>query len=88
MALLEFYGKECPHCERMNPLIEKLEKEERVSVKKYETWHDEENAKLFNDTVEDRCPGVPFFLNTDSDQFICGEADYETVKKWAEGGKV
>ncbi len=39
--LKNYYGTECPHCERMMPLIEKLEKELGVTVDKKEVWHDE-----------------------------------------------
>ncbi len=37
--LLEFYGTGCPHCARMKPLVERLEKEEGVVIEKYETRH-------------------------------------------------
>jgi len=34
--LIDFYGKECPHCVTMMPLVEKLEKEAGLEVEKYE----------------------------------------------------
>ena len=48
-----------------------------------ETWHDEENAKLLEQYDKGRCGGVPFFYNTKSEKFICGNCDYETLKAWA-----
>jgi len=39
MALLEFYGKECPHCNKMMPLVDKLIKE-GYQIEKFEVWHD------------------------------------------------
>jgi len=33
------------------------------------------------------CGGVPFFYNTDTDQFICGEEGEEALRKWANGEK-
>ena len=84
--LLEFYGTECPHCVRMHPLVERLEKEEGVSVQKYETWHNEENAKKMPEYDRGLCGGVPFFYNTDTKKFICGETSYEELLKWARGG--
>ena len=39
-----------------------------------------EEIECFNE-----CGGVPFFYNTKTEKFICGEADYETLKKWAKG---
>ena len=32
MALLEFYGQECPHCDNMKPLIERLKSEEKLEI--------------------------------------------------------
>ena len=80
--LLEFYGKECPHCKKMRPLLERLEKE-GLEIKRYEVWHDEKNAKLMETYAKDKCLGVPFLFNTETQDFICGEADYKRVKEWA-----
>lgn len=87
MALLEFYGKECPHCVTMMPMIEKLIGE-GFAIERLETWHNDENAKKLEKYDRGLCGGVPFFYNTDSKQFICGESDEETVRKWAKGEKV
>lgn len=84
MALLEFYGRECPHCVRMAPLVEQL-RAEGFTVEQYETWHDEKNAEMLQKYDRGLCGGVPFFFNTDSGKFICGGTDYEELKKWAEG---
>lgn len=81
--LLEFYGKECPHCIKMMPLVEKLEKEIGLKVEKYEVWHNEENAKKMEEYDKGLCGGVPFFFNTDTNKYICGEASYEELKHWA-----
>jgi thiol-disulfide isomerase/thioredoxin len=81
--LMEFYGNECPHCIEMVPLVEKLEKVEGVKVQKFETWHDEENAKKFQEMDQGKCGGVPFFINTKTGNWICGSTDYETLRKWA-----
>lgn len=84
--LLEFYGTECPHCNRMHPLVEQLEKELGVKVEKYEVWHNEENAHKMRDYDRGFCGGVPFFYNTSTGEYICGEAPYETLKEWARRG--
>ncbi len=83
MALLEFYGKECPHCQVMAPMIERLKKE-GFEVEQYETWHNEENAKKFVQ-YDKGCGGVPYFYNTKSKKFICGEASWEELLAWAKG---
>ena len=85
MPLQEFYGTECSHCNAMRPLVERLEKEEKVKVEKYEVWHNDDNAKKLELLDEGRCGGVPFFFNTESNKWICGEAEYDELKKWAKG---
>ncbi len=87
MPLLEFYGKECPHCIAMMPEVDALIAAGR-KIEKFEVWHDEANAKKMEQYDRGLCGGVPFFYNTDSGQFICGEADALTLKNWAEGKKV
>ena len=87
MALLEFYGKECPHCVAMMPLIESLKKE-GIEIETYETWHNEDNAKMLAEHDKGRCGRVPFFINTESGEIICGGTDEETLRKWAKGEKL
>jgi len=83
--LLEFYGTECPHCVRMHRHVEHLEKEEGVKVESLEVWHNEENEKRLLELDKDFCGGVPFFYNMETKKWICGETDYEILKKWAKG---
>lgn len=87
MTLYEFYGKECPHCKKMKPLVTNL-KEEGFDVEQREVWHDEDNAALMDKYDDGKCGGVPFFYNTESDQFICGETSFENLVAWAEGDEV
>lgn len=83
MALLEFYGQDCPHCIEMDPLVEKLEKELGVKVEKFEVWNSDENAKNKEEYDNGECGGVPYFVNTEKNENICGSTDYESLKKWA-----
>lgn len=83
--LLEFYGTECVHCNEMRPLVEKLEKDESVKIKRIEVWHNAANAQLMEKYDRGFCGGVPFFFNTKTGQWICGAVDYGTLKKWALG---
>ncbi len=84
--LIFFYGLECPHCLRMEKLVNKLVKE-GIIIKKLEIWHNEENNKLMEklDCEEEPCGGVPFFLNQITGKTVCGEVDYKELKNWAEG---
>lgn len=89
--LLEFYGTECPHCVRMHELVVRLEKEEGVKVDAFECWHNEENQKKLDELDRDTngepfCGGVPFFYNTKTKKWICGEDTYEALKEWAKEG--
>ena len=81
--LLEFYGTECPHCTKMHDLVVQLEKEERIKVEAIEVWHNKENEKRLLEIDKDMCGGVPFFYNTKTKKFICGDASYEELKTWA-----
>jgi len=89
MTLYMFYGDGCPHCERMMPKVEELEEEHSVEVDRLEVWNNEENNEKMQE-IEDfqECGGVPFFYNTESEEWICGETDTETLKDWSEGRKV
>lgn len=88
MTLYEFYGDGCPHCERMMPKVEEVEGEEDVDVKQLEVWNDQENAEKQEELDDGKCGGIPFFYNTESGEWICGEADKEKLKSWAKGEEV
>lgn len=88
MTLYEFYGEECPHCENMEPKVEQLQEEEDIEIEQREVWHDEENAEMMDKYDEGFCGGVPFFYNTESEEWICGETSLENLKAWAKGEAV
>ena len=81
--LIEFYGIECQHCIQMQPLIERLEEETGLKIKRIEVWHNETNAKLMEQFDKGFCSGVPFFFNKKTGKWICGSASYENLKRWA-----
>lgn len=81
--LLQFGGTECVHCHEMDPHVERLQKEEGVTIQYFETWHDEDNAKFLEELDQGKCGGVPYFYNTKTKKSICGVCDYETLKAWA-----
>tara|TARA_Y100000310_G_scaffold339280_1_gene431496 strand:- start:5060 stop:5320 length:261 start_codon:yes stop_codon:yes gene_type:complete len=85
MVLIDFYGTECHHCIEMEPLIKKLEKEEKVKVKRLEVWHNAANDKKREELDEGFCGGVPLFVNTETGKKICGSTSYANLKKWALG---
>ena len=83
--LLEFYGTECVHCKKMEPLVERLEAETNLKIKKFEVWHDEANVQLMREHDKGYCGGTPFFISRKTGKWLCGVKDYETLKKWALG---
>ena len=88
MALLEFYGTECLHCVRMRAIVEQLEGETGVTVERFEVWHNEGNARKMEEYDTGLCGGVPFFFNTDTKAFVCGEASFPELEAWAKDGSV
>jgi hypothetical protein len=73
----------------MMPIVEKLEQETDVRFEKHEIWHDEKNQDLMRSylpVIGPKCGGelrVPTFLNTETNDAVCGEVDFEKLKAWA-----
>jgi hypothetical protein len=84
--LIFFYGLECPHCIRIEKLVDKLNTA-GYTIKKVETWHNKKNEDLFEklDCEDEPCGGVPFFLNQNTGKTVCGEVTYKELKEWADG---
>jgi hypothetical protein len=74
----------------MIPLVDKLEKEEGIKFERLEIWHNEKNADLmrsYKPVIAPKCDGqlrTPTFLNTETNDVLCGETEYEKLKEWAE----
>jgi thiol-disulfide isomerase/thioredoxin len=87
--LIMFYARECPHCKQMMPYVDKLEKETGVALERLEVWHDEKNADLmrsYRPILAPKCGGqlkTPTFFNTETNDILCGEVEYEKLKQWA-----
>jgi len=87
--IIMFYGKECPHCHRMMPLLKRLKKEEGIAVRKLEVWHNEKNADLMQKhhaVITESSGGefgVPAFMDEKGTKALVGEFPYPELKKWA-----
>lgn len=62
-----FWGNGCPHCEVEIEFFDSIEKEygKYYNLYKFETWYDEENAKIFNiftNAMGDNANGVPYTI--------------------------
>jgi thiol-disulfide isomerase/thioredoxin len=84
--LLEFYGIECDHCVDMEPLMERLQKETGLPIRRFEVWYSDDNLRLLQKLDKgSSCGGVPFFYNKKTKGWICGATTYENLKSWALG---
>ena len=81
--LLYFYGAECIHCEEMERLIVRVEHDTGVTVDRREVWHNPENMKYVEEIDRENCGGIPYFHNTKTGKWICGEATYDELVTWA-----
>ncbi len=83
--LYEFYGEECPHCQKMMKLTDALMKAfPDVTIVRKEVWHNKENMELVKELDKgDACGGLPFYYNEKTGKWLCGEVSYEELKEWA-----
>ncbi len=86
--LVEFYGRECPHCTKMVPIVSEVESELNVTFSKLEVWHNSGNDKVFNNHSADIVPqcgdlGVPTFYSTKTKKALCGEVDKNVLLAFA-----
>ena len=86
---IEFYfGRECPYCVKIIPVVKRLESEDEVEIVKREVWHNAENNRRMKDLrklYEEYCGGnfvVPSFYDAESKRLICNPGSYENLKKW------
>lgn len=86
-----FWGRECAHCRRIHPLVEKMENETGIKLTKLEVWHDKENFKImrkYEKPISKACGegvglGTPAFFDEETGEALCGEQPYEVLKEWA-----
>jgi len=86
-GFVEFYGAECPHCKKMVPIVEQVEKDTGVTFQKLEVWHNETNVgimALHADEITRDCGNmfVPAFLSLKTNKSICGEISADKLKQF------
>ncbi|MDD5181688.1 MAG: thioredoxin family protein [Candidatus Nanoarchaeia archaeon] len=82
---VEFYGAECPHCLKMEPVVAQVETETGVFIQKLEVWHNETNQQtmvMHAENITNSCGslGVPAFYATKTGKAVCGEMTVEQLK--------
>lgn len=80
--LIFFWGRECPHCAKLHPIVtevsEMLSKDGGDGITELEVWHSDENAKLmrsYGNALKEACGGslgVPALYNERSKKALCG----------------
>lgn len=75
----------------MRPLVAKLAFETGIILDERDVWKSESDFRLLENyqqaTGDDECRGLPFFINTETGDFLCGEVNYKTLKSWAMRGQ-
>lgn len=84
--LEEYFGLECPHCQKMQKISAKVEIELGIPFERFEVWHNSKNMSQAEERdKEAKCGGVPFYFNTKTRKALCGEVTYEELLAWAKG---
>lgn len=89
--LIAFVGQECPHCVRMTPVVESIERKIGRDIEVVEVWHNADNAKRMErcgDAIRAACGGVlgvPAFYNAETGDALCGEQGEDALLAWAQG---
>ena len=77
-----FYGIGCPHCALEKEFIDKIitKYQDKVSLREYEVYYNQENAQIFNNFVKDlkiEIAGVPLLLI--NDEYVLGYGSDDTT---------
>jgi len=82
-----FYGKGCPHCGKEAQFLDHLEKKyDFLEIKRFEIYHDAENAKLLQKVGQELnidVSGIPLFIVGEKNiaGFLSEETTGETIEK-------
>jgi thiol-disulfide isomerase/thioredoxin len=82
MKLIIFTGEACTNCEKMEPIVQKLEKELKVKFTRLEIWHHPENTKMMLEATDGKCKQIPMFFNKETGDYVCGPTTQEELKAW------
>lgn len=75
LTLKFFYGEGCPHCTQEEKFLQKLETKHqgKLSIEKYEIYHNQKNSILFNQFIQQykiQVAGVPLLII--GDDYVLG----------------
>ena len=84
-TLCYFYSVGCTYCNKIEPIIDKLNSTNYDIIK---LDISEEDNKLFKKEIQEKFKikcGTPLLVDSKTGNSICGWKDEETIKKWADG---
>lgn len=83
--VLEFISDGSDYCIQMEPVVQRLEKDLGIKVRKINISKRQDFVKLYDCVGGNECGTVPFFYNRRTAQAICGPTPYQNLKKLATG---
>jgi len=86
--LYYFYSVGCVYCNKVEPIVDKLNSN-GYDIVKLDTTH--KANELFKKEVEEKFKikcGTPLLVDSETGNNICGLRDEDTIKKWADGEKI
>jgi hypothetical protein len=72
--MLWFYGDSCSFTKKVAPEVKCAEDSLGSAFHRFEVYNNEPNKNLYRQLAQNRCQGVPFFLNVMTGDFVCGYA--------------
>jgi thiol-disulfide isomerase/thioredoxin len=90
-----FYGKECPHCEKLMEYLDDINDEygNKFNLYGFEVWHDSSNASLMKKFVTakgDNSSGVPYYVIGDESfigyNYTYDEKIVKAIEKYSSNG--
>ena len=89
-TLYYFHSIGCAFCKRIDPIVEKLNKEGYDILRLDLSEKDNEGLKREIENKYDLRCGTPFLVDGSSGNNICGQlqANEENIKKWADGKEI
>ena len=84
-ALVEYYGAECPHCQRIQEFLDANHVADKVKFTQKEVWHDAKNSEELTSRAKSVCSldpdkvGVPFVI--DNGKCYVGEDEVTGIFK-------
>ena len=87
-TLYYFHSVGCAFCKQIDPIIEKLNNEGYDILRLDLSEPDNQGLHREIENKYDLRCGTPFLVDGSNGNNICGQANEETIKKWADGEKI